>query len=272
MHVQKRHGLYIDPANNWFTQNVKRFGAGFDMKKLTEQPGVLSAKFDRLSTKYDQWTVGNKSRVEHWLAHTARAAAPELRSPDVRILDVACGIGLPAHMLRLSGFRGHITGTDISPGMCEQAQARGCYDHVFVADVNIDGLANIATGSMDLVVCTGAMELLDHVRVLGEFARVLHPGGSLWVSFQWEGVQDEATAEELPCPTVHQNVRGVRVEDALYKLAEAGFSVCKDHGIEKCREAFHTPSPAQDGSLLPVPYIFFVAVRQNEWQPTWQGA
>ena len=70
------------------------------MKALTAQPGLLASKFDRLSSKYDQWTVGNGCTYYGWLARAARAAPEGLRGPDATIIDVACGIGLPGQMLR----------------------------------------------------------------------------------------------------------------------------------------------------------------------------
>merc|ERR1712100_13086 len=98
------------------------------MKQLTAEPGLLAAKFDRLSGKYDHWTTGNRPRVQEWLARQAHAHEADLGNKDVHILDVACGIGLPAHQLRLSGYQGYMAGTDISSGMVERSRERGAYD------------------------------------------------------------------------------------------------------------------------------------------------
>jgi len=250
--VQCRHGLYVNPAKNWYTDNVRRFGKGFDMKKLTADPGMLAAKFDRLSTKYDHWVVGNRSKVSSWLAAAVLGSPRALLEPTSHALDVACGVGIPGLTLRLCGFQGRITGTDISPGMLDQASTRGCYDELLAADSN-DGLAEIASESVDLVVCTGAMELLDHKRALGAFARVLKPGGVLWVSFQ-----DQVT----PCPTLHQNVHGITVQKARVELEEAGFHA-PPAAMARCEDAFYTPHPAQDGSSLPVPYTLWTVPKAH---------
>ena len=49
--VQRAHDVWINPTDNWFTQNASRLGGGFDMQKLTATPGLLASKFTRLSSK-----------------------------------------------------------------------------------------------------------------------------------------------------------------------------------------------------------------------------
>lgn len=253
--VQREFKVFIDPANNWFTQNLHRFGRGFDMKKLSANPEHLVTKFDRLSSKYDVWTVGNKSVVMHWIAKRAKSKSMNptglsLADPNSNVLDVACGTGLPGHTLRLSGCQAHITGTDISAGMVDEAAKRHCYNKLFVGNAN-NGFGDIVDQSQDLIVCTGAMELLNHTTVLKEFARILDVDGELWVSFQWTGEDGNNTS------TAHQGVNGITLDTALTELRDAGFAVAVAD-VEKCPSAFMTP---RDGVLLPVPYLFVRAVR-----------
>lgn len=251
--AQREVGVHV--SGDWYTQRIVKFGGGFDMKKLTAQPGKLAEKFDRLSTKYDEWSVGNRCSYYDWLARMSASAGSSLLGSGATVLDVACGIGLPGHMLQLCGFEASIAGTDISSGMLEQARRRRVYDRLFVANAN-EGL-DVAPSSVDLVVCVGAMELLDHAKVLAEFARILKPGGRLWATFQWEGaIDDEGNA--LAHPTAHQNVAGVTLEQLTAELAGADFDVGAAT-IEKTTCAFLTPSPAQDGSVLPVPYLYVSA-------------
>jgi len=250
--AQTECGAFVDPEDNFFTKDVARFGGGFDMKQLTAEPGKLAAKFDKLSRKYDQWTAFNRCTYYHWMARVAASASQQLRGRDATIVDVACGIGLPGHMLRLGGFEGHMTGTDISPGMLSQARERRVYDDLVVANAN-EGLA-MESASVDLIVCVGAMELLDHGTVLAEFARLLRPCGKLWATFQWEGGVDESGAA-LPNPTEHQNVVGVTYSQVMMELKVAGFDV-DSAVVEKSACAFFTPSARQDGSVQPVPYLY----------------
>ena len=250
--AQAAVGVHID--GSWYTRNIVKFGGGFDMKQLTAQPGKLAPKFDRLSTKYDQWTVGNRCTYYDWLARMSSSAG-QLLDADSTAVDVACGIGLPGHMLRLCGFKGRMDGTDISPGMLERAHERQVYNYLFVANAN-EGLA-IATSSVDLVICVGAMELLDHSKALAQFARILKPGGRMWVTFQWEKANDEE-GHALLHPTAHQNVSGVTVQQLMAELKTAGFDT-QGAVVERASCAFFTPSPKQDGSVLPVPYLYVSA-------------
>jgi len=251
MAAQRECGSFV--SGQWYTSNIPKFGGGFDMAQLTAQPGKLAAKFDRMAEKYCDWTVGNHCSYYHWVARAAREVGVELQGADARILDVACGIGLPGHTLRLSGFAGHLSGTDLSAGMLARSSERRVYDHLFVANAN-EGLTSVPRASLDLVLCVGAMEILDHAAVLPEFARILKPGGRLWATFQWEGAVNE-TGAAIPSPTAHQNVSGVTIEQLTAELEAAGFDA-EGASIEKTPCAFYTPSPRQDGSVLPVPYLY----------------
>jgi len=260
--AQVKCGTFIDQSDNWYTQNLVRFGGGFDMKELTAQPGLLASKFDRLANKYDQWTAGNGckyyTQVQRWCE---REAGEELRGVGATTVDVACGIGLPGHMLRLCGFKGQMIGTDISQGMLQHARERRVFDRVFTANAS-EGLAEVADSSVDLVICMGAMELLDHAMALGAFARVLRPGGRLWASFQWEDAVDE-TGGKVASATAHQNIVGVTLAQLTAELRAAGFDAASAT-VEKSACAFYTPSPKQDGSVLPVPYLYVSAGLASE--------
>jgi len=99
------------------------------------------------------------------------------------------------------------------------------------------------------------MELLDRHTVLREASRVLKQDtGELWASFQWDQQNGE-------CSTAHQNVHGCTLHTVEQDLERAGFQVVS---IDKCECAFRTPSPLQDGSLAPVPYLFVVARVQRD--------
>lgn len=279
--VQKRHGTHIDPQDNWFTRNVERLGGGFDMSILKGNPEKLAQKFDKLASRYDHWTVGNCSQVEQFIASMAESRllpSQTMVGDDIkngrlkqRVLDVACGIGLQGQVLRLCGYRGRLVGTDISPEMVRRVLTRKCYDQAFVCNLNdlkaLDALptetaeeaadkggktADADCHLFDVVICTGAMELLDHSVALKNMSMALVDQGEIWLSFQHsETVEDD----EKQNPTQHQNVHGVTKKYAEILLHEAGFDVVS---IQECPNAFYTPSP-KTGELLPVPYIFVVA-------------
>ena len=259
--VQKRFGTFIDPQDNWFTRRLAKaketsFGGGFDLKQL-ENPTVLASKFDRLANQYDHWTVGNQSKVESFIVRCAKASsALHNLGRATRVLDVACGIGLQGQVLRMCGFRGELIGTDISSGMVRRVIERGCYSRAYVADANQSLSCHLdrkdSQQLYDIVIVTGAMELLNHQRVLSQIAKMTRPGAELWLSFQHE--------MDKQSPTQHQNVQGITKECALDLVRKAGF--CETI-VEACPDAFYTPSPAQDGTLLAVPYLFILAKKES---------
>ncbi len=254
--IQRKHGTLINPDDNWFTQNITRFGSGFDMQKLATDSQKLASKFDRLATKYDQWVTSNRSKVDNWLVKHIRSGMPTNNNgKQLKCLDIACGIGLPSHTLRLCGMTdAYIIGTDISVGMLAQAKRRRVYDDTFVCNANTGFHNDLSeSGYFDLVICMGAMELLDHEIVLAEISRLLRPGGKVWLSFQWENPICWMHSQH---PTAHQNVYGVSIEQCNAALDKAGLVLIN---IDKCCDAFYTPSPKMDGSMNPVPYLFVEA-------------
>lgn len=244
-HIQGKNNMWVDPEKNWFTQNITKLGKGFDLAKLSSDPHLLAAKFDKLAPKYEEWTLGNRSKVEDWIVKVGKTHMEQLPAGRIgSVYDICCGTGLMGQMLRLCGFEGVLEGYDISQKMLNVAESRKCYNYLGIANANEK--LPISDDVADAVLCTGAMELLQVDNTLVEFARVLKKGGNLWVSFQ------QAVSSS---PTAHQNVHGVSEESMMMKLSQAGLEIIE---IEKCSDAFHTPSPSMDGELLPVPYFFVV--------------
>lgn len=244
--VQKDFLLYQDPNDNWFTRNVARLGKGFDLEKLSTNPQVLATKFDKLAPNYDAWTLGNQSRIESWIVKMARQ---HKLLKDAHVLDMCCGTGLQGLTLRLCGFEGVLSGADVSPAMIEAAQHRGCYDYLSVANMN-EGVQYPSLVA-DVIICVGAMELLDMEIALATFSRLLKHDGMLWISFQAR--QDGLTS------TAHQNVQGIDKDTMERELKRHGIDI---ESIDFHSDAFYTPSPELNGKLLPVPY-FYVCGRKK---------
>ena len=130
----------------------------------------------------DVWNEEAAAFAEHWaqLAQPARHAIAEALElgAGVRVLDVGCGSG---DFCALALARGaSASGIDGAPAMIEIARRRAR-----AADLRVGGLQRLPweDGCFDAVTGFNSLQFADDpVSALGEWARVLRPGGSLAIS------------------------------------------------------------------------------------------
>jgi predicted TPR repeat methyltransferase len=86
---------------------------------------------------YDRWAKTYDAEVsENGYATPARCAAALKAAgvaPDATLLDMGCGTGLSGVAFAAAGFT-TIDGCDLSPGMLDEARARGLYRALHLAD------------------------------------------------------------------------------------------------------------------------------------------
>ncbi len=101
----------------------------------------------------------------------------------VRMLDVGCGLGSLALGLMRTGFE-HVQGVDfLDPGQIRH-DALESMERYVQADLNAAGLAHFAPESFDVVVSSDVIEHIESPAfLLREIARVLVPGGSLFLTY-----------------------------------------------------------------------------------------
>ena len=106
------------------------------------------------------------------------------------VLDVGCGIGLQAQsMAKLVGAGGKVVGTDLSNMMIEIARSRTASSNLPLEFFTADAVAQpFPDQSFD---CVRAERVLMYVqdtqKVLGEFKRLLKPGGKFVAfDFDWD--------------------------------------------------------------------------------------
>ncbi len=105
-------------------------------------------------------------------------------SPGQRVLDIACGTGIVARAVASRvAAPGHVTATDLSSAMIDQARANlGTLGNVSFEMQNAQALT-FPDQSFDAVTCgLGIMFFADPAQAVGEFYRVLRPGGYAAIS------------------------------------------------------------------------------------------
>jgi demethylmenaquinone methyltransferase/2-methoxy-6-polyprenyl-1,4-benzoquinol methylase len=140
---------------------------------LSKNPAAVSAMFDEVAKTYDKTNdMLSFGQARLWRRAVRKAIAP--KAPD-RILDIAAGTGTSSMALRGDGIT--VVAADFSKGMLEQG--RKLYpelEFVFADAMKLpfkDGEFDVVTMSF------GLRNVENHKVALGEFFRVLRPGGRL---------------------------------------------------------------------------------------------
>ena len=140
---------------------------------LSKNPAAVSAMFDEVAKTYDKTNdMLSFGQARLWRRAVRRAIAP--KAPD-RILDIAAGTGTSSMALRGDGIT--VVAADFSNGMLEQG--RKLYpelEFVFADAMKLP----FQDGEFDVVTMSFGLRNVENHRIaLGEFFRVLKPGGRL---------------------------------------------------------------------------------------------
>ncbi len=114
--------------------------------------------------------------------HERREILPFLPERCARLLDLGCGSGATAAMVRGARAVDWAGGAELDPG--QAARAAAVFDRVWEGDLAALSLEDeIAPGSLDLVLC---LDVLEHLpwpwRVVQRLTPLLAPGGRLILS------------------------------------------------------------------------------------------
>lgn len=155
---------------------------------------VYGVSGDRdLRSFYDDWSGSYDAELaENGYATPARAAAL-LRacdtSLDARILDVGCGTGLSGQAFVAQGYT-DLHGTDLSPHMLAEAEAKQIYGRLWVSDP--DAALPVLPGDYGVIAAVGVVSPgAAPPEILDTLAALLEPGGRLLFSYNDHALADE---------------------------------------------------------------------------------
>jgi ubiquinone/menaquinone biosynthesis C-methylase UbiE len=190
---------------------------------------IQHVTYDNLLKRYAHYASNYDRRFARYSQATLRHALRVIPLHETRsLLDVACGTGLLAEMLRSVRPNLHITGVDVSPDMLARAKQR--IPPTTESDVEWkQGFAEnlpVKSEAFDVVTCTNAFHLIqDAPTALREFRRVLKPGGEL-VLVDWCTDFPVMQVRDLVLRVIDRQKRAIRTLDELSSLVqEAGLPV-----------------------------------------------
>jgi ubiquinone/menaquinone biosynthesis C-methylase UbiE len=167
----------------------------------TQDPDIDAIKAKHKAT----WEDGNYPGFASYMQDGAIEVLDSWRiPPGKKLLDVACGAGQTAIPAARTGI--HVTGVDIAENLVEHARRRAAEEGLTAQfDVGDAEALPYNDGTFDVLVSMfGAMFAPRPERVTSEFARVLAPGGTLymanWTSASMPAQMFKCVAGVVPPP------------------------------------------------------------------------
>jgi ubiquinone/menaquinone biosynthesis C-methylase UbiE len=169
--------------------------------------------------------------------------------PGEKVLDVACGTGIIARLVREKvGRDSSITGLDVNAGMLEMAQSvNGHEKHIEWVEAPAEDMP-LDDGRYDVVLCQLSLQFMEDKRTaLSEMHRVLTPGGRILLNVpgpvEFLQVLDKAIERHIN-PQAAGFVARVyslhKTDEISRLLTEAGFNTIS---IEEKEKTLNLPAP-----------------------------
>ena len=148
---------------------------------------------------YRRWAKDYDKDVAEWGYATPGRVAMALRisggNVEKGVLDFGCGTGLSGMALAAVGFQ-VIDGTDISPEMLKQAEARGAYRQVWLGEPG--SLGHIGAGDYPVICACGVVSLgAAPPETLELLVGAMAPGNLLGFSYNEATLADRGYTDAL---------------------------------------------------------------------------
>ena len=184
----------------------------------------VAGLYNRLAWIYDIWAALTESKAR------ARALALADIGDGDQVLEVAVGTGLAFAEVVRRNPSGRNVGIDLSPGMLGKAEGRMRRHGLGNFELSVGNALNIreADASFDVLLNNYMFDLMarDHwPRVLGEYHRVLKPGGRLVMSGMTPGEGSGSGIYDRLYTLSPRLMGGCRGIHMTGPLEESGFSV-----------------------------------------------
>lgn len=171
---------------------------------------------------YADWADSYDSDVADWGYATPGRIAMALRRANANIdkatLDYGCGTGLCGMALKAAGFD-VVDGTDISPEMLAQAQARDVYRQVWKSEPG--SLGHIQAGDYPIIAACGVISLgAAPPETLDLLIDAMSPGGLLAFSFNQATMADRSYTDRLDIAVLAPNLELVIEEEGPHLPAK----------------------------------------------------
>ena len=166
---------------------------------------AASATPAEVESLYDEWAEDYDRDIAEWGYEAPRVCAELLAdlvdASTTRVLDAGCGTGLTGEALAAAGF-GHVVGADLSSESVALAARRDAYESAHQVDLSQP--LPFADGEFGALMCCGVLSYVpDLAATLGEFVRVVAPGGAIVVTQRtdlWDERGTQDAIDQLVAP------------------------------------------------------------------------
>ncbi|KON80318.2 methyltransferase domain-containing protein [Azoarcus sp. PA01] len=140
---------------------------------------VVRRAFDRAAVTYDSAAAVQREICNRLAEFVARrlASVPPLQ----RVVDAGCGTGYGLDLLARLCPQATLIALDFAPAMLARLAAGSGHVQPVPLCADLEALP-LADGSIDAVWSSLALQWCEPSLALGEFARVLRPGGEAWIA------------------------------------------------------------------------------------------